>query len=87
VTTPVTTSTVVSMVFSGYPLVDNYRNPRRDYKNVEPNDLMGLVRSSELPGVVPRDGDLINRSNGQWLVITQKVDPAGVVYTLQLRRS
>jgi hypothetical protein len=87
VATAVETTATVGMIFSGYAVPEDFKAPRQDRRNVEPNDVKGLVRASQLVGITPRDGDLVRRDDGDWVVISHKTDPAGATFGFQLRRS
>jgi len=68
-------------------IFDVFKFREIDNINVRADDKKALVPALSIPGIVPTPEDRIIESSAVWNVVAVEVDPAGALYTLQVRRS
>ncbi len=79
-TTTYTTVAGVSVVF------DAFRLEQIDGEKVKPEDKVALVAQTQIPGTTPNDNDQITEGTQAWNVVKVNVDPAGALWSLQIRK-
>ncbi len=79
-TTTYTTTAGVSVVF------DAFRLEQIDGEKVKPEDKIALVAQVQISGTTPNDNDQITEGTKTWNVVKVGVDPAGALWSLQIRR-
>ena len=79
VTTRSTTGNV-SVIF------DAFRLEQIDGQNIKPEDKKALVAQKQIPGVTPGVNDRITEGTTIWEVQGVRVDPAGALWELQVRK-
>ncbi len=79
-TTTYSTVTGVSVIF------DAFRLEQIDGQNIKPEDKLGLVAQVQIPGITPGANDLVSEGTETWNVVKVRVDPAGAMWELQVRK-
>jgi hypothetical protein len=79
-TTTFTTVTGVKVVF------DEFRIGQIDGQSIKPEDKRAFVAQKDIPGVTPGANDQIGHGGQTWEVQRARVDPAGALWDLQVRR-
>lgn len=72
--------TGVRMMLAGYHSRDI------DGDKIRPKDKKALIPSLNLPGVTCAEDHVISLSDGDWIVKAARIDPAGAMWTLQIRK-
>ena len=81
--TDVTTRTTtggVTVIF------DAFRLEQIDGQKIKPNDKMALVAQAQIPGTTPGLNDRLTEGSTVWEVHGVRVDPAGALWSLHVRK-
>lgn len=79
-TTTRTTTGGVSVIF------DAFRLDQIDGQKIKPEDKLALVAQAEISGTTPGANDRITEGSTVWEVQGVKVDPAGALWSLHVRK-
>jgi len=87
VVTKSTTSVTVDVILDEYSAVElRFAERLVDDQSVIPGDKKALIKGSDLSSITPKVNDEITINSVDWQVKAIKQDPAGAMYTFQIRR-
>jgi len=87
VVTKSTTSVTIDVILDEYSATElRFSERLNDDQSLIPGDKKAMVKGSDLSSVTPKVNDEITIDSVDWQVKAMKIDPAGAMYTFQIRR-